>query len=729
MPQSKWWSLPNARPYAFKFPSSRTALIIIDMQRDFVDPDGFGFIQCGDPKIFAAVRDIVPTVQKTLEVSRSLGMHIIHTREGHRADLADLPYSKKVRQISAPHGHHTMGIGDQGPMGRLLVRGEWGHDIIDELRPLPGEVVIDKPGKGSYWGTGLHRVLLARGITHLIFAGVTTECCVTTTLRECNDRGFECCILSDCTGGFDAQQVTVSMDTICGQDGLFGYIGHSSDFFAQASKSQDLTPPTTPPTSDDSFLRISELQLRYKSGLASPENIVNAIYDRIEKYKSINPSVWIHLQTREECLAAAKALSDKYPGKPLPPLYGVPFGLKDNIDIANVPTTAGLECYTYTPTVSAPAVQHLLNAGALYIGKLNMDQLATGLSGCRSPYGTPHSFYSASHISGGSSSGSGVAVAAGLVSFTLGTDTAGSGRIPAALNGVVGLKPTKGTVSARGVVPACKSLDTLSIMANDTSDARKVWYIMDQHDPLDPFAKAPLSLNLWTTDFRGYREGGFTFAVPPQSLTSSVCSKEYQEAFSNAVQKLRSCGGRLVEIDYSPFENAGDLIYGASLVHERIACIGNKFLIDNMSKLHPTTKALFQAAMNSKTEAWQVFSDQNFQAEYTQQAQQLFNPLNNGPQEGIDVLVVPSAPFHPTIQEMEEKPLDLNRELGVFTHPGNVVDLCGVSVNAGWVEQGEEKVRLPFGVTFVGGSGFDGRILDIAEIFEETLKEGETKAM
>lgn len=175
MPQSKWWSLPNARPYAFKFPPSRTALIIIDMQRDFVDPEGFGSIQCGNPAIFAAVRDIVPTVQKTLEVSRSLGLHVIHTREGHRPDLADLPYSKKVRQISAPHGHHTMGIGDRGPMGRLLVRGEWGHDIIDELRPLPGEPVIDKPGKGSYYATGLHRILLARGITHLIFAGVTTE--------------------------------------------------------------------------------------------------------------------------------------------------------------------------------------------------------------------------------------------------------------------------------------------------------------------------------------------------------------------------------------------------------------------------------------------------------------------------------------------------------------------------------------------------------------------------
>jgi len=168
-------SLQSARPYAFAFPPATTALIIIDMQRDFVDPGGFGSIQCGNDEIHLAVRRIVPTIQKVLEVSRNLGMTIIHTREGHRPDLSDLPASKKLRQVSAPKGHHTMGIGDQGPMGRLLVRGEWGHDIIDELKPLPEEVIIDKPGKGSFWGTGLHRVLLARGITHLLFSGVTTE--------------------------------------------------------------------------------------------------------------------------------------------------------------------------------------------------------------------------------------------------------------------------------------------------------------------------------------------------------------------------------------------------------------------------------------------------------------------------------------------------------------------------------------------------------------------------
>ncbi|TVY82356.1 Allophanate hydrolase [Lachnellula suecica] len=704
-------SLPNARPYAFAFPPATTALIIIDMQRDFVDPNGFGSIQCGDPEIFSAVRNIVPTLQKVLQVARSIGMQVIHTREGHRPDLSDLPPSKKVRQVNAPNGHHTMGIGDQGPMGRLLVRGEWGHDIIDELRQLPGEPVIDKPGKGSFWGTGLHKILLARGITHILFSGVTTECCVTTTLRECNDRGFECCILSDCTGGFDQQMVTTSMDIVCGQDGLFGYIGSSSDFIAQASQSQDLTPPSTPPAADDALLPIAELQRKYTSGLTTPEAIVEVVFKRIEAYKKVDSAVWISIQSKEAVLGAARALSAKYESKPLPPLFGVPFALKDNIDVKGVTTTAACEAFAYVAKSTAPAVQLLLDAGALFIGKLNMDQLATGLSGCRSPYGTPHSFNSKDHISGGSSSGSAVAVAAGLVSFALGTDTAGSGRVPAAFNGIVGFKPTKGTISARGVVPACKSLDTLSIMAPFLTDAHKVWLTIDEHDSLDPYAKNPSSLALWKSDFRGPKEGGFTFGIPPPSVLET-CSKEYQALFQTAVQKVRSCGGRLVEIDYTPFSLASDLLYNASLVHERIASIGYDFLTSHIDSLHSTTKSLFQTALASDLKPWQVFHDQDLQAQYTMQAQKNFNTLEGG----IDVLLVPSTPCHPTIKGMENDPIKLNAKVGTFTHAGNVVDLCGVSVNASWTEAG-----LPFGVTFLGGSGYDGRILDIASVFEEAV--------
>lgn len=167
--------LPNARPYAFSFPTATTVLIIIDMQRDFLEPGGFGSIQCGNPEAFTKVRNIVPKIQKVLQESRAIGLRIFHTREGHKSDLSDLPSSKRLRQVNNPKGHHSLGIEDTGPMGKLLVRGEYGHDVIDELKPFPGEVVIDKPGKGSFWSTCIHRSLLARGITHLLFAGVTTE--------------------------------------------------------------------------------------------------------------------------------------------------------------------------------------------------------------------------------------------------------------------------------------------------------------------------------------------------------------------------------------------------------------------------------------------------------------------------------------------------------------------------------------------------------------------------
>ena len=167
-------SIP-ARPYGFDFPPATTALLIVDMQRDFLDPGGFGWIQCGDESVFARARSIVPIVSRVLAKARALGMDVVHTREGHRADLADLPAAKRLRQVSAPNGHHSMGISDQGPMGKLLVRGQYGHELIDELTPWPDEPVIDKPGKGSVWGTEFHRVLLSRGITHLLVAGVTTE--------------------------------------------------------------------------------------------------------------------------------------------------------------------------------------------------------------------------------------------------------------------------------------------------------------------------------------------------------------------------------------------------------------------------------------------------------------------------------------------------------------------------------------------------------------------------
>ena len=594
-------------------------------------------------------------------------------------------------------------------MGRLLVRGEYGHDIIDELRQLPGEPVIDKPGKGSFWDTTLHRTLLARGITHLFVTGVTTECCVNTTFRELADRGFECCVLADCTSGFDASFVTSALDMLCSYDGLFGYVGSSAELLQQVPK-QIPTPPTTPPGFQGD-LSINSLRAQYRRREARPIEVMKEVIQRIEAYQQKDPAVWIHLQTSDALLRATRELEDRFHDKPLPPLYGVPFAVKDNIDVAGIKTTAACEEFTYTPERSAKVVEAMLEAGALFVGKTNMDQLATGLSGCRSPYGIPRSVFSSDRISGGSSSGSAVAVGAGLVTFSLATDTAGSGRVPAMFNGVTGFKPTKGTFSAQGLVPACKSLDTITVIANTVEEARKVWLAGDEGpDSSDPYAKSQRSLALWHADFRGPKQGGFIFGVPPQSALE-VCTGEFQRLFSEAVQRMERAGGTSREVDWTPFRGGSDLLYRASLVQERVASIGPNFIADNLHTFQPAIQQIFKAAIENNVKAWEVFRDQHLQAEYTRRAALTF--------EEIDVLLVPTAPRHPRVAEMQADPVKLNAKLGEFTHFGNVLDLCGIAIPASRY-RADTCEELPFGVSLIGALGADGKVFDIAREFERT---------
>lgn len=514
------------------------------------------------------------------------------------------------------------------------------------------------------------------------------------------------------------------MDIICGKDGLFGYVSTSSDFFhAMAGVKASIAPPAFPPDLAAGLPSIESLHTHYKAGTLKPAHVVNSLYDRIERYRLIDPAVWISIQSREQCIKSAVALEAKYEGRPIPPLFGIPFAVKDTIDVDGTPTTAACPQYAYTATKNAVSVQLILDAGGIFIGKVNHDQFATGLSGCRSPYGTPHSFHSRQHIPGGSSSGSAVSVAAGLVSFSLATDTAGSGRVPAGLNGVVGLKPTKGTVSARGLVPAIRTLDTISVMAPTVSEARKVWRIIAVPDPLDDFSKLPHVLPTWKVDFRGLSDGGFTFAVPPiSSLT--ICSPEYQDLFARAIQAIQTCGGRLVHhIDFTIFERAGNLLYDASLLYERMTCIGEEFLKDNINDLHPVIRKLFLRAIVKPPSAWDVFRDQALQVELTRKAQLAFDTLRGEGAEssGVDVLIVPTTTRHPTIQEMENDPLALNAQLGTFTHCGNVVDLTGVSVPAGRYVDGKTGAELPFGVTVLGGSGRDAKVLDVVAVIEKAV--------
>jgi allophanate hydrolase len=698
--------LPAARPYAFKFRPESTALIVIDMQRDFLDIGGYGELQCANEEIFASVRKVIPQTQKVLKAARKLGLHVLHTREGHRPDLSDLPATKRLRQKLAPSGHHIIGIGDEGPMGRLLVRGEHGHEIIDDLAPYPGELVIDKPGKGSFWDTTLHRALLARGVTHLFITGVTTECCVNATFREASDRGFECCVLSDCTAGFGSTFVNTTLDMLCSYDGLFGFVSPSTALVSYAHNQQP-TPPSTPGFRGD--LGLSSLQQQYEKREVSVVDVAKEVSRRVLEYEKTDPAVWTYLRTTDELLHDAQALEELYQDQPTPPLYGVPFAVKDNIDVEGIATTSACEKASYIPRTSAKVVTALLRAGALFVGKTNLDQLAAGLSGCRSPLGYPRSVFDSEKISGGSSSGSAVAVGAGLVSFALGTDTAGSGRVPAAFNGIVGFKPTKGTFSASGLVPACRSLDTISILAPTVDSARAVWLVADEGPDMDdPFAKVQQSLPLWHVDFRGLQEAGFSFGVPPESALSA-CTPTYRSQFKAAVERMCHAGGRPIEVDWAAFEGGNGLLYDGALMNERIQCAGVDFLEDYGPSLHATTLKLFQAALARNSKPWDVYRDQHLQAIYTRQAAVAFQKM--------DVLLVPTTTCHPTVAEMETEPIALNARLGEYTHFANVLDLCGVAVNASYYEETTAK-PLPFGITLIGALGTDAKVFDIARVFE-----------
>ncbi|KAJ6262733.1 hypothetical protein Dda_1289 [Drechslerella dactyloides] len=727
----------SAKPYAFTFPSAATALLIIDMQRDFLLENGFGHIQGGDlTNVQAAIK---PTAS-LLEAWRSLGLPVVHTREGHLPDLSDCPSSKLVRQAAAPgNKQHVQTIGDKGPMGRLLVRGEYGHDFVDELQPYESEIVVDKPGKGAFYNTRLMEILQKNAITHLIIGGVTTECCVTTTLREANDRGFECCAIAEITDGYNPPYKAASLDMIYWSQGLFGFVGsldpliealkqYSTDgpsSTASENKKSDIayvssdgsevkSPPQTPQAWDGSLL-IDDLQRSYRAGV-SPISVLEAVFNKIEEYSKVDPAVFIHLIEKKVAFARAEGLMKAHPDRRnLLPLWGVPFSVKDSIDVAGVPTTTACPPLAFVPTRSAAVYDKCIAQGAIHIGKTNLDQYATGLNGTRTPYGIPRSVFNKDYISGGSSSGSAVSVGAKLVSFSLGTDTAGSGRVPALFNGVVGFKPTRGTVSITGVTPACLSLDCCSFMTANIKDARIVWSLLEGYDSADRYAKAtPPILRSVDAHFKNFKFG----IPPPEAL--SVCTFTFRQMFNDTVKRLQEIGGKLVPVDWAPFDNAGKILYDGTFVMERLASLPDDFMDKNRDALHPVIRELFEQVIARKSSAVDVFRDLHKQALCIRQMMDIFSPA------GISVLVVPTSPLHPTVERMLAEPISLNSTLGTFTHFGNVNDLCAVAVPAGTyplpgtdgAQNGTAESVLPFGVTFLGGSRTDSEVLSIASRFE-----------
>lgn len=455
---------------------------------------------------------------------------------------------------------------------------------------------------------------------------------------------------------------------------------------------------------------------------------MEVVLERIEKYSAVDPAVWIQQASKDSVFEQVRQLQKKWPNSgALPPLYGVPFSVKDSIDIAGIPTTTACPPLAHNPSKSAPSYEMLLSQGAIFLGKTNLDQLATGLTGCRSPYGITRSVFDKSYISGGSSSGSCVSVGAALVSFSLATDTAGSGRVPSGFNGVVGYKPTRGLISFQGVTPACLSLDCIAIIAITVSDARTVWDLCVHFDAEDRYAKRcfPIPQHI---DSLGPQANSFAFGIPPPQALH-VCSAIYRRKFDEAVLSLQSIGGQLRPIDWTPFSQAGKLLYDGSFVCERLASLPHGWLAQNKKHLHPVIEQIFSAVVARGSTAVDAYRDLQAKALLTRQAEQVFE---KGLQ-GVDAVVVPTAPTHWTVEEVLEKPVERNSLLGEFTHCENVLDLCAIAVPAGTYSVSEARSgadgngehreaegsgELPFSVTFLGGSTTDTEVLVIADRFD-----------
>jgi allophanate hydrolase len=447
-------------------------------------------------------------------------------------------------------------------------------------------------------------------------------------------------------------------------------------------------------------LDLASLRALYGSGHATPSDVIATVYDRIGA-SPLQPA-WISLAPREMALGRARNLESN-PAAKMWPLYGVPFAVKDNIDLVGTPTTAGCPSYAYSPTRNATVVERLLDAGAIPIGKTNLDQFATGLVGTRSPYGACSNVFDRRYISGGSSSGSAVVVARQMVSFSLGTDTAGSGRVPAAFNNLIGLKPSRGWLSASGVVPACRTLDCVSIFAMTCRDAHAVWREAKGFDPLDPFSRVARA----GEDAARWLEVPFRFGVPSANQLEFFGDEEAEALYQRAIADLERLGGHSVEIDFSIFRAAGDLLYSGPWVAERLTAI-RQFAEVHAAEMHPIVREIILDAR--RYSAVEAFEGEYRLRELQRAAEREWDRM--------DVQFLPTTGTIYTHEEVAADPVRLNTNLGYYTNFVNLLDLAAVAVPAGFRSNG-----LPFGVSLIGPAFSDEALLALADRFHRTQAE------